>query len=46
MMLSSLNALAGVAAQTTELIETLRRSVVLVRGQDGHGAGVSGKLRE
>lgn len=36
----SLNALAGVAAQTTELIETLRRSVVLVRGRDGHGAGV------
>ncbi len=36
----SLTALAGVAAQTTELIETLRRSVVLVRGRDGHGAGV------
>ena len=39
-MTLSLNALAGVAAQTTELIETLRRSVVLVRGRDGHGAGV------
>jgi len=39
-MALSLNALAGVAAQTTELIETLRRSVVLVRGRDGHGAGV------
>jgi len=39
-MASSLNALTGVAAQTTELIETLRRSVVLVRGRDGHGAGV------
>ncbi len=38
--LNALNALAGVAAQTTELIETLRRSVVLVRGRDGHGAGV------
>ncbi len=39
-MALSLNALAGVAAQTTELIETLRHSVVLVRGRDGHGAGV------
>jgi len=39
-MALSLTALAGVAAQTTELIETLRRSVVLVRGRDGHGAGV------
>lgn len=39
-MAVSLNALAGVAAQTTELIETLRQSVVLVRGRDGHGAGV------
>ncbi len=39
-MALSLAALAGVTAQTTELIETLRRSVVLVRGRDGHGAGV------
>jgi len=39
-MALSLNALAGVTAQTTELIETLRRSVVLVRGRTGHGAGV------
>lgn len=39
-MALSLNALAGIGAQTTELIETLRRSVVLVRGRDGHGAGV------
>ena len=29
-----------VTAETARLIETLRRSVVLVRGQDGHGAGV------
>ena len=42
-MALSLAALAGVAAQTTELtkiVETLRCSVVLVRGRDGHGAGV------
>ena len=39
-MTLSLTALAGITAQTTELIETLRRSVVLVRGRDGHGAGV------
>ena len=39
-MALSLDALAGMAAQTTELIKTLRRSVVLVRGRDGHGAGV------
>ena len=32
--------LFGVTAQTTALIEALRRSVVLVRGRDGHGAGV------
>ena len=36
----TLTALAGMTAQTTGLIETLRRSVVLVRGRDGHGAGV------
>ncbi len=36
----SLNALAGITAETNGLIETLRRSVVLVRGRDGHGAGV------
>lgn len=40
-MALSLDSLAGLAAQTTELISTLRRSVVLVRGQDGHGAGVA-----
>ena len=39
-MTAALSALTGVTAQTMELIETLRRSVVLVRGQDGHGAGV------
>ena len=37
-MAISLNTLAGITA--TELIEVLRRSVVLVRGRDGHGAGV------
>ena len=37
---STWNTLAGMTAQTTKLIESLRRSVVLVRGQDGHGAGV------
>lgn len=40
-MALSLDALAEVAAQMTELISTLRRSVVLVRGRDGHGAGVA-----
>ena len=40
-MALSLDALTEVAAQTTELISTLRRSVVLVRGRDGHGAGVA-----
>jgi len=40
-MALSLDALAGMAAQTTELISTLRRNVVLVRGRDGHGAGVA-----
>ena len=30
----------ALTAQTQDLIETLRRSVVLVRGGDGHGAGV------
>ncbi len=39
-MALSLTALAEVAAQTTELISALRRNVVLVRGRDGHGAGV------
>ena len=30
----------ALAAQTSELIHTLRRSVVLVHGGDGHGGGV------
>lgn len=30
----------SLTTQTTELIDNLRRSVVLVRGGDGHGAGV------
>ncbi len=32
--------LGALTAQTAELIDTLRRSVVVVRGSDGHGAGV------
>lgn len=35
-----LSALVGVAAETTERIENLRRSVVVVRARSGHGAGV------
>lgn len=38
--MTSLDILFGVTTQTTELIAALRRNVVLVRGRDGHGAGV------
>jgi serine protease Do len=39
-MTALLSALAGLTGEAADVIAALRRSVVLIQGRDGHGAGV------